>query len=66
MTEEQIEKLAAYAVFLRGRVTAYQSEGEDELVDYCVAKLEAVREISIVFNCREEFFKKIEQLEAGR
>lgn len=66
MTEEQIEKLAKYAIYLRSRVTVYQSEGEDELVDYCVAKLEAVREISVVFDCREEFFKKIEELEARR
>lgn len=66
MTEEQIEKLAKYAVYLRSGVTVYQSEGEDEMVEFCAAKLEAVREISVVFDCREEFFKKIEELEAKR
>ena len=66
MTEEQIAKLAGYAVYLRGRVKVYQDEQYEEMVEYCVAKLEAVREISVVFDCREEFFRKIEELGARR
>ena len=66
MTNEQIEKLAGYIVYLRGRYDMYVYDANDDMVDYISAKLEAAREIAIVFNCREEVFRKVEEMEAKK
>lgn len=66
MTNEQIEKLASYIVFLRGRYDAYYADGDTDTVEYVGAKLEAAREIAIVFECREEAFRKVEEMEGKK
>lgn len=63
MTEEQIEKLAGYIVFLRNRVDAHCEVGDKDMMDYYYTKIEAAREIAIVFDCRDEVFKKVYELE---
>lgn len=63
MTEERITKLASYIVYLRGRLDAYYADGDENMCDYIGAKIEATREIAIIFECREEVFKKVEMLE---
>ena len=63
MTEEQIAKLANYITYLRGRLDTYYCEGDEDMCDYVGAKIEATREIAIVFDCREEVFKKVYGLE---
>ena len=66
MTNEQIEVLARYIIFLRGRYDEYRADGREDMMDYISAKLEATREIAIVFECREEVFRKVEELEGKR
>ena len=66
MTNEQIEKLAAYIVHLRGRFDVYHADGYEDMVAVISAKLETAREIAIVFECREEVFRKVEELEGKR
>ena len=63
MTNEQIEVLARYIIFLRGRYDEYRADGREDLMEYISAKLEATREIAIVNKCREEVFRKVEELE---
>lgn len=62
MTDEQIEKLAGYIVYLRGRYDDYYAAGCEDMVEYIGGKLEAAREIAIVFECREEVFRKVEEM----
>lgn len=66
MSNEQIKKLASYIVFLRGRYDAYYADGCEGMVEYIGAKLEAAREITIVFECREEVFRKVEEMEGKK
>lgn len=63
MTNEQIEKLASYIAFLRGRYDAYYADDDREMSEYISAKISAAREIAIVFECREEVFRKVEEME---
>lgn len=66
MSNEQLEKLAAYIVYLRGRLDMYRVDGYEEMVAYIDGKLEAAREIAIIFDCREEVFRKVEEMEGKR
>ena len=63
MTDDNINKLAAYVRFLRGRLDTYCCEGNEEMCDYVGAKLEAVREICVIFDCRNEVYRKVDGLE---
>lgn len=62
MTTEQIEKLAKYIVYLYGRMNTYNAERNMDLVAWVSAKLEAVREITNIFDCRGEVYAKVEEL----
>lgn len=66
MTNEQIEKLANYIVYLRGRMDAYREDGDGDLVEYIGAKIEAAREVAIVFDCRDAVFTKVYEIEEKR
>lgn len=66
MTDEQIEKLANYITFLRRRFDAYWNDGNKEMAYYVGGKLEAARETTVIFDCREEVFKKVEEMEAKK
>ena len=66
MTNEPIEKLASYIVYLRGSLDMYRVDGYEEMVAYIDGKLEAAREIAIIFDCREEVFRKVEEMEAKK
>ena len=65
MSEEQIKKLAQYIKYLRSRLDVYHAEGDEDMCDYVGAKIEAAREITIVFDCRDEVFKCVEEMEKG-
>lgn len=66
MTNEQIEVLARYIIFLRGRHDEYYTDGWEDMVEYIGAKLEAAREIAVAFECRAAVFRKVEELEGMR
>ena len=63
MTNEQIEKLASYIAYLRSRFNVYMDDGNTYMLDCISSKTEAAREIAIVFDCREEVFSKVEEME---
>lgn len=63
MTDEQIKKLAEYVEFLRNRLDVYYADGNEEMINHISGKLEAVREVSIIFDCRVAVFGRADKLE---
>lgn len=63
MPEDFISKMAKYAAFLHREADVWESEtGRQDMVDLFMTKAETVRDICVMFGCKDEVWEEAEKI----